>query len=125
MFSFFFLFTLSCYVLPVKRLMTYFALVSFLVLLVFNYLSNFSSSCSSIELLYIDNVSLLLVYITSFVMLTSLFSHQFADLDLVPMFFTFLGLTLSSLVVFSANNLFILYLAYEASLVPISYAIIK
>ncbi len=71
----------------------------------------------------VDEVSILLVYITIVVLYLSFYSHDFKRFTL-PMLVFFL-LFLSSYVVFTTSSLFLLYIFYEASLVPISFAILK
>lgn len=71
-----------------------------------------------------DSVGFLLSYITVIVMVTSLYSYNFKfDPMLVYRVFTFLFVC--SIMVFTTNNMFILYFFYESSLIPISYAIVK
>lgn len=94
---------------------TYFSLV----------LPNFSSSIVRFKFLTVDSVSLLLVYITVLVILTSFYRHNFLLLDVREALLTFLILTAASFLVFTAGNILLLYISFEASLIPISYLILK
>jgi NADH:ubiquinone oxidoreductase subunit 4 (subunit M) len=73
----------------------------------------------------LDRIGLILVYVTILVMLTSFYSHTFSPLNVSQALLVFLALTVSSFVVFTSGNILLLYVSYEASLVPISYLIIK
>lgn len=100
-----------------------FRTLSFLLFFIFS--TNFClNSLTGIALsFFADEVSFFIVYITcfvifiSFIICTTLFS---LELNLVFMF-----MFLVCCVVFVTNNMFILYVSYEASLLPILYIIIK
>ena len=99
---------------------------SFVIFVPLHILQFLGASCSPSFIdntFFVDEVSFMLVYITSLVLFVSFFSHSFKD-RVLPLF-VFLILFVSSFVVFSTSSFFVLYLFYEASLVPITYAILK
>jgi NADH:ubiquinone oxidoreductase subunit 4 (subunit M) len=71
-----------------------------------------------------DATAFLLRYITIIVILTSLYSYNFKFEPIVA-YKVFTFLFVCSIIVFTTNNMFVLYFFYESSLIPISYAIIK
>lgn len=85
----------------------------------------FSSSLSySQRFLFIDSVSLFIVYLLFFIMFISfLNSLEFKTYKLMR--FVFLLLSFFCYQVFSTSHLFYLYFFYEASLIPILFIIIK
>jgi len=103
---------------------------SYLLYLLFTVLiwfliANFSiNSPFSFSGLYFDEASLFLVYITFLVIyLSNYFSYNLNSNFSIT--FVSLSMLLFCLIVFLTNNIFILYLSYECSLLPILYIIIR
>lgn len=78
----------------------------------------------SLRLFLVDEVSLFMVFITVVVMYVSyLVALSLRQVFLVSVVFLFMYIF--CFVVFSVDNLFYLYMFYEASLLPILYIIVK
>lgn len=96
----------------------------FLIFLVYMYNSIFmlNSSVCYLNVFY-DEISLFIVFMTLFVIFSSLmFCIRLLNLKLVV---TLLFMLVICLLVFTTRSMFLLYLYYEASLLPILYIIIK
>lgn len=72
-------------------------------------------------LLMIDDVSLLMRFMTLIVILISYLWVSYSK----EVFYSLFFITLFCILVFSSYNIFILYFSYEASLIPILYIILK
>lgn len=100
-------------------------IISFILFLFFMLSSSFTSVNSSIFFngILFDEISLFITYMTCFVIFISfIFCYSFISVKL-SLVITFMLLV--CVIVFVTDNIFILYLFYEASLVPILYIIIK
>lgn len=76
-----------------------------------------------IGFVFYDELSMFMVFITCFVIFISfMFCIRLVSSELTFVLFTMLAICS---LVFTTNNMFIFYLFYEASLIPILYIIIK
>ena len=98
-----------------------------LILLFLQLLWTFTLYCSDDPLpeggFFVDRVALILIYLTVFVLTTSFLSHTF--ISYWPPFLVFSSLFYACVGVFSSNTLLPLYVAFELSLVPILFTILK
>jgi len=97
-------------------------LISFIL-----YLSDFNFAFSPISdsiFTISDETSVLLIYITFFVIITSLLAF-FPSVLTVRVFISFFSLLVFCVIVFCSPNLVLLYLFFECSIFPIVYIIIK
>lgn len=69
-----------------------------------------------------DEVSLIMTFITIFVLFIS---YLFATSSTLAKRVSLSAMLIFCLVVFNSDNMFFLYLSYEASLLPILYIIVK
>lgn len=99
-------------------------LVSCLLLFIYIMFSSFSINSSYFFAGFIfDEISLFMVYMTCFVVYISfIFTFSFLSLKVSVVLFFMLFVCCG---VFSTDNMFILYLLYECSLIPILYIILK
>nr|QKV49089.1 NADH dehydrogenase subunit 4 [Proales similis] len=101
-----------------------FLILSFLFIYYSTLVSSYFNFDFFTEFLYLDSFSYFLVYLTFLVLFFSYFyALPFNPSKLVSL--SVVVLLVCCFYVFSTSNLFLLYLSYEASLVPIIYIIIK
>lgn len=124
--------TLSCATLATisfmfdTTLFTTFFLVSFLFLCtVSEILCLVSSYKFRLRLVQLDSVALLLMFITFMVLLLRHATHGHANAHHYQFTLTMLGVYITSYFVFSTDNFLVLYVSYEASLIPIIFTILK
>lgn len=78
----------------------------------------------TLRFLTLDEVSLFMVFITVFIMFVSyLVAFSFSNIFTLTLVISFMYFF--CFIVFSVDNMFILYTSYEASLLPILFIIIK
>ena len=88
-------------------------------------LTRFSSYSYAYESFQRDLISLSLLCITSLLLLVSPLTINFSSKTLPSLYITLLLLGLASYVIFSTTHIILIYVSYEASLLPILYCILK
>ena len=103
-----------------------FIFVSFLLVFWFYYLRSSVISFNQGYYLdiYIDEVSIFIVYILVFVLFVS-YIYSLSFKSYYSLLLVFMSILLFCFGVFTTSSLFLLYLFYEASLIPILYVILK